>query len=758
MPVTRIIVNTGNPFFTPDGELYANKPVTFQLVKADTLRPISLVDAVSGEFVVSKLVETTTTSGGLLPADFDLWPNTRGTEATYYQVSLPEAGTKPFSIRVTSGEGNMLLLDAISGVLPTPPAQTLTAFEALLATLETVATSITNVATTTINGLMSFVDKVRLDALWSDVVVVRTSDGLATAISAAGANKKNIKYTVDQTLSADLIAPDNIELIPINGAVINHGAYTISYAGSTARWSLSQVFNGTGAVTGLAMARPEWFTTNATQGTTDMAAAIQTAANASRSVKGVRGSVYAITTGVNIPAGTEIDFNGATLKRKAGSLNGGPTTFMLKAASVSGVGIKNVVIDGNKAADGLSAATESHRFGGLVFDSCTDCDAENVTVTGTVNAEDTAGIYVVDSSRVHLRRTKGYGNDRSAVYFKNSPDCTLTADVELWSNLGSGVTSYNSDRCHYAGITAHDNGYSQVSVNGLDCVADNIIAYNGAVGYAGINFGHDAADNRADYSQGSNLVAYNNAGWGVTVVGSTGVSLNNVSSYGNTVQNIRVFSNSTKTKLNNIRSFNSTTSHGLSLESGTGHMVSNTETHGNAIHGIIVNTGVDSCQFSNIKTYNNGAVTSAGSGGLVLNASAGTMFSNIEAYDDQTPKTQESGLWVAGGSGHIINNVYTHDNLTHQYRETSSPTGMGYKQLKIGSDPMQGAFTATAGTVTTITNNNARAAGRIKVWPTSAAAVAKGLPYVSSLSVGVSFTLTFPSAMAGTETYAYEIE
>jgi hypothetical protein len=266
MPVTRTIVNTGTPFFTPDGELYANKTVTFQLVKADTLRPISLLDAVSGEFVVSKLIETTTTAAGLLPAGFDLWPNTRGTAATYYQVSLAEAATKPFSIRVTAGEGNMLLLDAIAGVLPTPPAQTLTAFEALLATIEALTTSLAGVVTTTVNGLMSFVDKVRLDtlwdqvsALWSDVTVVRTSSGLAAAVSAAAGDKRTIKITVDQTLTANLTIPSNIELVPVNLAKIDRGAYTVAYAGSTARWPLVQVFSGTGVVTGLQESRPEWF-------------------------------------------------------------------------------------------------------------------------------------------------------------------------------------------------------------------------------------------------------------------------------------------------------------------------------------------------------------------------------------------------------------------------------------------------------------------------------------------------------------------
>lgn len=229
MPVTRTLVNTGNPLITPDGELYANKTVTFQLVKADNQRPISLFDATNGEFIVGELITATTDEAGLFSQP--LWPNTRGGDATYYLVSMPESSAKSFLIRVTAGSGSMLLIDAKAGVLPVPPAQTLTLFEALLASISAIVEQATNVATTTVNGLMSAVDKVRLDTLWgyvSDVTVVRTSSGLAAAVAAAGSTKRTIKYTVNQTLTANLAIPATIELIPLNGASITVGAYSLT--------------------------------------------------------------------------------------------------------------------------------------------------------------------------------------------------------------------------------------------------------------------------------------------------------------------------------------------------------------------------------------------------------------------------------------------------------------------------------------------------------------------------------------------------
>lgn len=90
---------------------------------------------------------------------------------------------------------------------------------------------------------------------------VRDYASLAAAVAAIGSTPATLQYSADQTLAANLVVPATLELMPLNGAVINHGAYTISYAGSTARWPLAQVLNGTGAVTfgKNASVNVEWF-------------------------------------------------------------------------------------------------------------------------------------------------------------------------------------------------------------------------------------------------------------------------------------------------------------------------------------------------------------------------------------------------------------------------------------------------------------------------------------------------------------------
>ncbi|HAR44678.1 MAG TPA: hypothetical protein DCS05_00490 [Nitrospiraceae bacterium] len=85
---------------------------------------------------------------------------------------------------------------------------------------------------------------------------------LAAAVAAFPSTPATIQYGEDQTLTANLVVPAHIELMPLNGAVISHGAYTVTVNSSTARWPLAQIFNGTGDVTGLQEAYPQWFGTD----------------------------------------------------------------------------------------------------------------------------------------------------------------------------------------------------------------------------------------------------------------------------------------------------------------------------------------------------------------------------------------------------------------------------------------------------------------------------------------------------------------
>lgn len=127
---------------------------------------------------------------------------------------------------------------------------------------------------------------------------------LAAAVAAIGSTPATLAYKTDQTLAAPLATPSTLELLPLDGAVIRHGVHTVTYAGGTTRWPMCQIFDGTGAVTGFAEAYPEWFTTNATPGTTDMTNAIKKAAAA---VKGNLGVVKGGATSYLISSNVYFD-------------------------------------------------------------------------------------------------------------------------------------------------------------------------------------------------------------------------------------------------------------------------------------------------------------------------------------------------------------------------------------------------------------------------------------------------------------------
>ena len=87
----------------------------------------------------------------------------------------------------------------------------------------------------------------------SGYILLSSYASLAALVTAVGpANGQTVGLDVDATVTANLTIPPNIELLPLNGSIINHGAYTINYAGSTARWPMAQIFSGAGAVTFLA--------------------------------------------------------------------------------------------------------------------------------------------------------------------------------------------------------------------------------------------------------------------------------------------------------------------------------------------------------------------------------------------------------------------------------------------------------------------------------------------------------------------------
>lgn len=492
-------------------------------------------------------------------------------------------------------------------------------------------------------------------------------------------------------------------------------------------------------------------------GSGDYSTALQSAFNQSAQTNGAvadlisNSYIYGITKNITIPSNCTIESHGATIKRTTGS----GVYNMLENSDTSGGNtnikiIGGLKIDGNKDADSLVASTPADRFSGLSLITVTDSDID-VVVTGTVNAEvSMAGLYIQDSSNIEVD-FEGYSNDVTACYTVNSS--VKFRSGLAYNNTGSGISGNTSDDCEYNNITCHDNGYSQLSINGLRSMGNNIYCYNGASGYANVNIGHDDAGNHANGVLLTNVTSGATAGWGVTIVGSDDVTILGLHADGATNYNVRVFSNSNRSRIVGGSCQNCAIS-GMSYDSGLGHHIDCFHVNNNGGSGISIASGVEISTGPGVRSFDNGQTTSSNSAGILNTGGTLRVFGG-KYYDDQGSPTQEAGIYSVGGSIELIY-PFVPINKTYAVRLGSSPTVI-YDKSRLGTDIKMGSFTCAAGATYTVTNNNSVNIGRIRFTALNAAAAGKSI-YVNGISAGISFTIA-PSTgtFAGTEIYAFEM-
>ena len=161
---TRIVTNSGDPIVTPNGTVLSGISIVFQLVDGAKLQPVSLFDAASdgGDYVTGTPITAVTDELGYFSVA--LWPNNRGEVDTCYKVTLPGTTIKPIYVRVTEGDGDLTFVAAKAAMEAIQP-QVLSLFDALLANIIQIASTVTLPVTTTVNGLMTYQDKVKLNGL-----------------------------------------------------------------------------------------------------------------------------------------------------------------------------------------------------------------------------------------------------------------------------------------------------------------------------------------------------------------------------------------------------------------------------------------------------------------------------------------------------------------------------------------------------------------------------------------------------------------
>lgn len=376
-----------------------------------------------------------------------------------------------------------------------------------------------------------------------------------------------------------------------------------------------------------------------------------------------------------IPKNSKIFGNNCTIKRKGGTV---PFDMIVNKSYLEkpiNIDIFDLIIDGNKDVDNLIPTNPVHRFSGIHFESCSNFTFKNIKVTKTVNAEHLSGdghpaggIFIVDCEKFYCEKIVGYNNDRTAVLFFNCNDYELR-DSYLYDNLGSGFSSDKAHNGRFHNILCDNNGYSNFSVNGNNCVVDLIISRKSS--YSAINFGH--SNSPSHNLVATNLIGIDSLYEGLTIGGSSDVSVSNAYFFGNSRNNVRIFADSTKCKLSNIVGIGSLNGSGLLIDTGIDHNIINCTFNRNALNGAYLSKNTSGI-ITNIICKDNGVKTSANSSGIVLNETKRWVIDNPVCTCENVSATQESGIWLNKTLESIlIKTPYVDGNKTYKIRRTTNP-------------------------------------------------------------------------------------
>lgn len=377
-----------------------------------------------------------------------------------------------------------------------------------------------------------------------------------------------------------------------------------------------------------------------------------------------------IDSTILIPNNAHIDFNGATIKRKSGSVFDMIKNKTEGNATPCNIILENLVVDGNRSADNLDGSQVTHMFSGINFVNVWGVYIRNVEVMNTVNNENnvavTAGGILLDTCiNSNIYNSNVHDNIGTGIYTIGGTRNTIDYSTS-YNNTWSGISGFNYTYYRFNNLISYNNGASNISINGLHSLVNNVLS-SGA-GYSGLNVGHTAANCSSSHSIINNVKSYNNQYEGLTITASDYVSANNISVFGNAInttrENIRLYTTN-YSKLNNIISYSCTTS-GIRYYGGVGHTLDNSEFN-TCNTGIYADTGTSLTLSSSVKSHHNTNDGIALVGATSCNI-MGAEFTNNARY----------GILISGGSGHVISKPVLLNNTTDNIFESGSPTNISY--------------------------------------------------------------------------------
>lgn len=321
--------------------------------------------------------------------------------------------------------------------------------------------------------------------------------------------------------------------------------------------------------------------------------------------------------------------------------------------------------------------------------------------------------------------------------------CNNVAAGLPWAAIGIGGVTGTALVIN-ANVIQGTNGYPGVRIDNGNSfsISANIIWGDGTV-VAGGEFG-TAAISLNDCAEGSvtgNVIKYTGVeGAGIALISTTTTVWNRVSLDDNKIYHPSTFGiNTTYSGLGSIEGnvIEAAVLFGIYLDHSTGTSIS-----GNTING-----------------------SSAGSTDIFISATC--TLCAVEMNKVSGTKATGSGIVIETACTDTIvqdNDLVGLTILANTAKLTNNGTRTQLKNNKYAAVPMNGSFTCTANTNSTVANANIVAASKVTITPTNAAAAAlmagvKSL-FLNGLTSGTSFTFTTAdgSAAAGTETFNYIIE
>lgn len=308
---------------------------------------------------------------------------------------------------------------------------------------------------------------------WVDV---RAYASINAAITAIGASEDTLLIPDTQTLTSALVVPSNVTIIFLHNGKITLGDYNLTINGFIQALP-KQIFNcsGTGTVTiGRLVEKiyPDWWTVNATPGTTDMTSAIESACasiDAGPAADESGGTVKLLPTSYGIidltidEAGIILEGAGRALKA-AGATDSSATYLVALAGAtrsvyVTGqyVTIKDLGINGDSIAEKFEIIGSYWRVDNIISYGHTAYNFFREVLGGSVH-----GIYNSTFIGKPVQIKSNTVNLRNNVFNGNGTEVCLRTEGAVVNVVGNVFESY----ADYAIEVAYS--YSSKSVNILN--------------------------------------------------------------------------------------------------------------------------------------------------------------------------------------------------------------------------------------------------------------------------------------------------